>query len=149
MIETFEAIDVFDHTSGSVKNLKEATKKLLSPTANLMDGTVMIQNFFDGTAITKPEELGTPEEFAVLADSPATASSFPNKQMGMTFLFSTAARSKSKGTQPSTIHGQIKSANAIQTEQGKGDGGSIRVVGLHEDPTHGGSNQCRIQPNRS
>jgi hypothetical protein len=79
MIETFEAIDVFDHTSGSVKNLKEATKKLLSPTADLMDGTIMLQNFFDGTAITKPEELRTPEEFAVLADSPATASSFPNK----------------------------------------------------------------------
>jgi hypothetical protein len=74
-----KAVDISHHTSRSVENLKEATKKLLSPTADLMDGTIMLQNFFDGTAITKPEELRTPEEFAVLADSPATASSFPNK----------------------------------------------------------------------
>ncbi len=148
MVETGETVDISHHASRSVKNLKEVTEQLLSPTADLMDGPVILENFFDGTAITKPEELGAPEEFAVLADSPATATSFANKRMEMPFVFSAAARSKSNRAQPSAIHSQIESANAIRTEQGNGDSGSVRVVGLHEDPTHAGPSPISLEKAR-
>ena len=51
VIETGEAVDVLHHASWSVKDLKEITEKLLGPSADLVDGTVVFQNFSDSTAI--------------------------------------------------------------------------------------------------
>jgi hypothetical protein len=40
--------------------LKEIAEKLVCPTAYLMDGAFIFENFFDCAAIAQPEELGAP-----------------------------------------------------------------------------------------
>ena len=51
VIEAGEAIDVFHHARWAVKDLKKVAKKFLSPAADLVNGAVILQDFFDGTAI--------------------------------------------------------------------------------------------------
>jgi hypothetical protein len=113
-----------------------------------MDGTVALQNFFQGTAITNPKELGAPKDHEVLADSPATASSFAEERVEMPFSFGAAARSKSNEAKMSAIHGQIEDACTIGTEQSKGDCGGIGVVRLHEDPAHAGASPIGLEKTR-
>jgi hypothetical protein len=37
-----------------VHDVKAVAEKLLGPTANLMDGSIVLQNFLDATAVAKP-----------------------------------------------------------------------------------------------
>jgi hypothetical protein len=78
-VEAGEAIDVSHHPCRTMEDLEEISKKLLRPTADLMDGAVVFKNLLDGAAIAEPEEFRTPKEFTVLADGPASAASFTDK----------------------------------------------------------------------
>jgi hypothetical protein len=89
-----EAVNIPHHTGWAMEDLKEATKKFLSPTTDLMDGTVILQNFLDCAAVTQPKEFGTPKEFPVLANGSAPAASFAYKRMVVAFSFSAAAGAK-------------------------------------------------------
>ena len=139
MVEASKAIDVFHHARWAMKYLKEVTKKLLSPAADLMDRPVVLQDFFDGAAIAEPKEFGAPKEFAVLTNAPAPAASFTDKRMEMTFSFGATARAEANRAQAGPIHSKVESADALRTEKGKGDFGSFGIVRLHEDPAHAGT----------
>ena len=53
-IEACEAVNVFHHSSGPMKYWKEITEKLLGPSTDLMDRAIMLQYFFNRTAIAEP-----------------------------------------------------------------------------------------------
>ncbi len=139
MIEPSEAVDVSHHARWAMENLKEVSKKLLGPAADLMDGPVIFQNFFDGAAVAEPIEFCAPEEFPILANSPAPAASFAHKRMVVAFPFSAAAGAESDRAQARTVHSEVKGANAVGPKEGKRNFGSLRIVGLHEDPAHAGT----------
>jgi hypothetical protein len=148
MVEMGKAVNVLHHASRSVKNLKEITEELLCPTADLVDGAVVFQNFLNSTAIAEPKEFGAPKEFPILADSPASTSGFTNKRMEVAFPLGTAARTKSDRPQASPVLSQIEGTYAVGTEQSKGDLGSIGGIGLHENPTHAGAGPISLEEAR-
>jgi hypothetical protein len=148
MVETGEAVDILHHTSRPVENLEEVTEKLLSPTADLMNRTVILQNFFHGIAVAEPEELWAPKVFPILTDGPAATGSFANKRMEVTLTLGAAARAKANWAQASAVHGQIECAETIRAKQSKSDCGGVRVVGLHKDPAHAGSSPIGLQKAR-
>jgi len=41
-VEAGEAVNISHHSSGAMKYLKEITEKLLGPTSDLMDGTIVL-----------------------------------------------------------------------------------------------------------
>ena len=51
MIKTGEAVNVFHHASRSVKHLEEISQEFLSPTADLVDGTIIFEDLLNGAAI--------------------------------------------------------------------------------------------------
>jgi hypothetical protein len=91
VVEPSKAIDVSHHARWAMENLKEVTKKLLGPAADLMNGPVVFQDFFDGTAVAEPKEFRAPEEFAVLANTPAPAAGFAYKRMVVALSFGATA----------------------------------------------------------
>ena len=135
-VEAGKAVDVFHHPRWTMEDLEKVSKKLLRPTANLVDGTVVFQNLLDGAAIAEPEEFRTPEEFPILTDRPATAASFTDKRMIMTFSLGTTAGAKANRAQSGAIHGKIKSTKTIRAKKSESDFGSVGIVWLHENPTH-------------
>jgi hypothetical protein len=138
-VEAGEAVDVFHHPRWAMKDLEEIAKKLLSPTANLVNGADIFQNFLNGTAIAEPEKFGAPEKFAILSNSPATAASFADKRMIMAFALGAAAGAEANRPEAGTIHGQVESAKAVRTEKSEGSFGGIGIVRLHKDPAHAGA----------
>ena len=90
-VEACETVNVFHHSSGPMKYLKEISEKLLGPTSDLMDRTIVLQDLFDGAAIAEPEEFRAPEKLSILADCPAAAAGFTGKGMVMTFALGAAA----------------------------------------------------------
>jgi hypothetical protein len=78
-VATREGINVGTHTSGTMDNSKVVAQKFLRPTADNMNLSVIIEDFFHRRAITNPVEHSTPEVFLVLGDTPSTASSFADK----------------------------------------------------------------------
>jgi hypothetical protein len=148
MIEASKAVNIPHHASRPMKDLEEVTKEFLGPTTDLMDGSVVFENFFDGAAIAKPKELRTPQKFAILADSPATAGGLADERMEMTFALGATARAKANGSQTGAVHGEVKSTDTVGTEKSKSDLGSIGMVWLHKDPTHAGTGPIRLQKTR-
>ena len=148
MIEPSKAVDVPHHTSRSVKYLKEVSEKLLCPTSDLVDGTVIFQDFLNGAAIAEPKELGTPKKLPILADGPASTSGFADKRMEVAFPLGTAARPESDRPQTSSVHSNVEGASAFGTKQRKGSFGGVRVVGLHKDPAHAGASPICFQKTR-
>ena len=73
-------------------------EQFLGPTADLVDVAGVIEDFFHGAAITKPEKMGAPEVFAKLADGPTAASGFADEGVEVAFAFSTTARAKANGS---------------------------------------------------
>lgn len=59
-VEAGEAVDVFHHPRWTMEDLEEISKKLLGPTSDLMNGTVIFQDLLDGDAVAHPEELRAP-----------------------------------------------------------------------------------------
>jgi hypothetical protein len=90
-VEACEAVDVFHHSSRPMKYLKEISEKLLGPTPDLMDWTIVLQDLLDGATIAEPEEFRAPEKLSILADCPASAAGFADKGMVMTFPLGAAA----------------------------------------------------------
>jgi hypothetical protein len=131
MFKTGKAIDISHHASRPMEDMEETPKKLLSPTADLMDWPIVFQNFFNGTAVAKPKEFRSPKEFPILADGPASTSGFTNKRVKMAFSLAAAARAKSNRAQASSVHSEVESADTIGTEQRKRYFRSFRVVWLH------------------
>ena len=78
-VEACEAANVFHHSSRPMEDLKVITEKLLDPTSDLMDWTIVLQSLLDGAAITEPEEFRAPEKLSILADCPASAAGFTDK----------------------------------------------------------------------
>jgi hypothetical protein len=101
-----------------------------------MDRSVILQNFLDGAAVTEPEEFRAPEEFAILADAPATTGSFADKRMVVPLALSATARPKANRPKPSAGHSDVKITDAVGAKESKGDFRRVRVVGLHQDPAH-------------
>jgi hypothetical protein len=62
-----------------MKYVKEVTKEILGPAMDLVNGAVVFKDFLHGAAVAEPVEFVAPEEFMVLADSPAATSGFDNK----------------------------------------------------------------------
>jgi hypothetical protein len=140
-----KAIDIPHHTRRTMEDLKEIAKELLSPTTDLMDGPIILQDFFDGAAVAKPEELGAPKKFPVLTDTPTTAASFTNKGVIVAFPLGAATGAKPNGPETSAVHREVEGVAAFSTEKGKSSFGSIRVIRLHEDPTHAGASPVGLQ----
>ena len=84
--EAGEAVNVFHYPRWTMEDLEETSKKLLGPTSDLMDRTVALQDLLDGDAVARPEELGAPQKFPILANCPSAASSFTDKRMTVAFL---------------------------------------------------------------
>jgi len=148
MVKTGKAVDVLHHACRSVEDLEKIAEKLLSPTTDLMYRPIVLQNFFNGAAVTKPKEFGAPKKFPILTDSPASTSGFTNKRMEVAFPLGTTARTESNRTQPSAVHSEVEGTDTIGTEQRKGDDGSLRIVGLHQDPAHAGAGPIRLEKTR-
>jgi hypothetical protein len=113
-----KAVNIPHHARWMVKDLKEVAEKFLSPATDLVDGPIVFEDFFDGSAIAKPKEFGTPKKFTVLADAPATAAGLTYKGVTMTLLFGAAAGAKANGSETSAFHGCVKVANALRAEKG-------------------------------
>jgi hypothetical protein len=90
-IEAGKAVDVSHHTGRPMKDLEEIAKKLLGPTADLVDGTDIFENLFYSAAVAEPKEFGSPKKFSILADRPASTGSLADKRMEVTFPLSAAA----------------------------------------------------------
>jgi hypothetical protein len=58
VIMASKAIDISHHSSWAMEDLEEVTKEFLGPAADLMNGAIILQNFFDSTAVAEPKELG-------------------------------------------------------------------------------------------
>jgi hypothetical protein len=86
-----------------MEDLKEITEKFLSPSTNLMDRSIIFEDFLDGAAVTEPKEFSTPEKFPVLTDGPATATSFADKGMIVVLTLGTAAKAESNRTEASAV----------------------------------------------
>ena len=84
-----KAVDISHHMCRAMEDLKEITKKFLGPSTNLMDRTIIFENFLDGTAVAKPKEFSTPEKFPVLPTG------FSDERMVVALTLGTAARSES------------------------------------------------------
>jgi hypothetical protein len=104
----------------AVKDLKVVAKKLLSPTANLVDRSAILKNLLHCTAVAHPIELGTPEKFTILADAPTATGSFSNKGVEMVFTFHALARAKADGPKVSAMHGDIKMTDTGGAEDMEG-----------------------------
>jgi hypothetical protein len=131
-----EAIDVTHVTGNTVENLKVVAKEFLCPAADLMNGAIIFEDFFHGATITDPIKFGTPEEFAILTDTPTATGGFTNKGMKMPFTLSAFARAKTNGTEAGATHGDVKMADTSGLKSIKGSNRSRGVVGLHKDPAH-------------
>jgi hypothetical protein len=145
MVEASKAVNILHHASWAMKDLEEVTKEFLGPPTDLVDRSIILQDLLDCAAVAKPKELRAPKEFAILANSPATTSGFADERMEMTLAFGTTARAKANGAQTGAIHSEVESTNTVRTEKSKSDLGSIRMVWLHEDPTHTGTSPIRLQ----
>ena len=60
VVEACKAIDIFNHTRRVMENLKEVSKLLLGPAADLVNRAVVLENIFDGTTVAEPKEFGAP-----------------------------------------------------------------------------------------
>jgi hypothetical protein len=114
-----KTIDIPHHTRRAMEDLKEITEKFLSPSTNLMDGSIIFEDFLDGAAVAEPKELSTPEKFPVLTDGPATATSFSDEGMIVALTLGTAARAESNRTEASAAHCNVEVANAVRSEEGE------------------------------
>ena len=113
-----KAVDVPHHARWTMKHLEKVAKKLLSPASDLVDGSIMFEDFFDSSAIAQPKEFGTPKKFPVLADAPVTAAGFTNKGVIMTLSFGAAAGAKANGSETSTFHRDVEVADAVRAKEG-------------------------------
>jgi hypothetical protein len=52
VIMTSKAIDISHHPSWAMEHLKEVTEEFLSPATDLMNGSIILQDLFDGAAVT-------------------------------------------------------------------------------------------------
>jgi hypothetical protein len=110
-----KAVDISHHMCRAMEDLKEITEKFLGPSTNLMDRTIIFENFLDGTAVAKPKEFSTPEKFPVLTDGPATATGFSDERMEVALTLGTAVRAESNRTKASAIHGNVEVAGTSRT----------------------------------
>jgi hypothetical protein len=119
IIVASKAINVPRHTRRVMEDLKEITEKFLGPSTNLMDGSIIFEDFLDGAAVAEPKEFSTPEKFPVLTDGPATATGFSDEGMIVALTLGTAARAESNRMEASAIHCNVKVADAIRSEEGE------------------------------
>ncbi len=130
-----QGINVTHHSVGSVNHREVISEQFLSPTADDVNGTIIIEDFLDSAAIAEPIEESSPKEFFILRDSPAAASSFANERVEVTLLLGAFPRVKSDWAQTGTAHGDIKVADAV---------GAQSLQGANR---YGESSGCmRIQP---
>jgi hypothetical protein len=115
-----KAVDIPHHTRRTMEDLKEITEKFLSPSTNLMDRSIIFEDFLDGAAVAEPkDEFSTPEKFPVLTDGPVTATSFADKGMIVAPTLSTAARAESNRMEASAVHCNVEVADAVRSEKGE------------------------------
>jgi hypothetical protein len=57
-----------------------------------MNRPIILQNFFNGAAVTEPKEFGAPKKLPILADGPTSTSGFANERVKVAFSFAAAAR---------------------------------------------------------
>jgi hypothetical protein len=114
-----KAVNIPHHMRRVMEDLKEITEKFLSPSTNLMDGSIIFEDFFDGAAVAEPKELSTPEKFPVLTDGPATATGFSNEGMIVALTLGTAARAESNRMEASATHCNVEVTDAVRSEEGE------------------------------
>jgi hypothetical protein len=114
-----KAIDIPHHTRRAMEDLKETTEKLLSPSTNLMDRSIIFEDFLDGAAVAEPKEFSTPEKFPVLTDGPATATGFSDERMIVSLTLGTAARAESNMMEVSAIYCNVEVADVVRSEKGE------------------------------
>jgi hypothetical protein len=119
IIVVSKSVDVSHHTRRAMEDSKETTEKFLGPSANLMDRSIIFEEFLDGAAVAEPKEFSTPEKFPVLTDGPATATGFFDEGMIVALTLGTAARAESNRKEASTAHCNVKVADAVKSEEGK------------------------------
>jgi hypothetical protein len=49
-----KAVNIPHHTRRAMEDLKEIAEKFLSPSTNLMDGSIIFEDFLDGAAVAEP-----------------------------------------------------------------------------------------------
>jgi hypothetical protein len=106
-------------TRRAMEDSKEITEKFLGPSTNLMDRSIIFEDFFDGAAVAELKEFSTPEKVPVLTDDPVTATGFSNKGMIVALTLGTAARAESNKTEASVIHCNVEVADAVRSEEGE------------------------------
>jgi hypothetical protein len=108
IVAVSRAVDVPHHMRRVIKDLKEITEKFLSPSTNLMDRSIIFEDFLDEAAVAEPKEFSTPEKFPVLTDDSATATGFSDEGMIVALTLSTAARAESNRTEASAVHCNVE-----------------------------------------
>jgi hypothetical protein len=73
---TIETVDIFHHASCAVEDVKVVTEQFLGPAADLVNWSVILEDFAHSATIAEPIEGIAPKELPVLADAPAAAGSF-------------------------------------------------------------------------
>jgi hypothetical protein len=131
VVEAGKGINVLHHASGSMDNGKVIAKQFLSPAADDMNRTGVIENFLDSATVAYPIKEGTPEKLLVLRNGPVAASSFSDEGMEVALLFCTLARVKTDRPEPCAAESEIEMANAVVGKLLGGGNGSVAVIGLH------------------
>ena len=114
-----------------MKYLEEVAEKLLSPSTDLMDRSVILEDCFDCAAIAEPKELCAPKKFAVLTNGPAPTAGFANKRMEVALTFGAAAGAKADRSKTGTVHSEIEDAAALRAKDSKGSCGGLGGIRLH------------------
>jgi hypothetical protein len=133
LVSTGECVDVGHHTSRAMNDSKVVAEQFLSPAANDMNLTVVVEDLFHGAAVADPVKHGAPEVLLVLGDAPTTAGGFANEGVEVSFLFRAFAGIEADGAQASTFESQIEFTNAVVDETFRGSDRSRAVVGLHKN----------------
>ena len=111
-------------------------KKLLANSTDLMDVAGVIQKFVHGVTVANPIKVSAPKPTPVVANGPATGTSFADKRVKKRFAVSAAARAQTNRAKMGASHQQVKHVVATCFKNGQGGEGGFVVGRLHQNVRH-------------
>jgi hypothetical protein len=127
VVKTRESVDITHHASWPMDDGKVVAEKFLGPTANLVDVSVVIEDFFHSAAVAKPVKVGAPEIFAKLADRPATAGCFADKRVKVAFAFGAATGAETDRAKAGAFHEFIEGVGTAGFKDSEGFDAGVGV----------------------
>jgi hypothetical protein len=91
-----------------VQDVKGIAQQFLCPTAHLVNGSIIFQNFLDSAAVVQTIEFGAPQVFSVLANGPAAIGCLANKGMVVLLRVRASSGTKPDWTKMGAFQGEIE-----------------------------------------